>query len=286
MPEFSASLYADLEQINDRPQPFAVYTASDLWTDEHTSQRMLAFHLDGEVDVSSRRTVFIEESVAWLADRFNLSDGHRVIDFGCGPGLYTSRLAKLGATVSGVDFSRRSIEFARQQAKQAGQKIDYHEANYLEFSTAGLFDLVTLIMCDFCALSPAQRLTLLGKFRRLLSPRGRVVLDVYSLTAFEQREETSRCERNLLDGFWSPRPYFGFLNTFKYDQEKVVLDKYAIVEADRSRQVYNWLQYFSVEMLERELRSVGLEVEEVLGDVAGRPFDAQQSEFAVVLKKS
>ena len=130
-PEFSSSLYADLERINARPEPFEVYTAKDLWTDEHTSERMLAFHLDREIDVSSRRTEFIEQAVAWMADRFHLSHGRRVIDFGCGPGLYTSRLAKRGATVSGVDFSPRSIHYARRQAEQDGLEIDYHEANYL-----------------------------------------------------------------------------------------------------------------------------------------------------------
>ncbi len=282
--EFSSSLYSDLEWINDRPQPFECYTAKELWTNEHTSQRMLAFHLDGDVDVSSRRLEFIDASVGWMADRFNLAKGSRVIDFGCGPGLYTSRLAKLGAAVSGVDFSPRSISHARKQAEQDGLDIAYHEADYLDFQPDGQFDLVTLIMCDFCALSPMQRSTLLEKFARLLSPVGRVVLDVYSINAFQQREESSRYEKNLLDGFWSPQPYFGFLNTFKYEAEKVILDKYTIVGPESIRQIYNWLQYFSVEMLESELKSTPFEIEEILGDVAGGPFGPQLSEFAVVLK--
>ena len=284
-PELSSSLFADLERLNERPEPFEIDTVSDLWTDEHTSQRMLAFHLDGEIDVSSRRTEFIEASVAWMASRFNLSDGRRVIDLGCGPGLYTSRLARLGATVRGVDFSPRSIRYAREQAEQDGLDIDYHEANYLDCQTDEDFDLATLIMCDFCALSPAQRSSLLVTIDRLLRPEGRVVLDVYSLDAFDQREESASYGKNLLDGFWSSRPYYGFLNTFKYDPQKVILDKYTILEADRSRQIYNWLQYFSVESLERELLPGGFEIEEVLGDVAGRPLKAQQSEFAVVLKR-
>ncbi len=286
MPEFSPSLYADLERLNERPKPFEVYTARDLWTDEHTSQRMLAFHLDGEIDVSSRSTKFIEESVTWMAARFHLPEGRRVFDFGCGPGLYTSRLAQLGATVSGVDFSKRSLNYARKQAEQDGLEIDYHEADYLDLQIDGQFDLVTLVMYDFCALSPMQRSAMLERFGRILSPEGRVVLDVYSLAAFEQREESSIYEKNLLDGFWSPLPYYGFLNTFKYDQENVVLDKYTIIETDRSRQIYNWLQYFSVEALEDELPPAGLEIEEVLGDVAGQPFNSQRPEFAVVLKKS
>lgn len=283
-PESPASLFAILEQINDRPQPFEFYTAKELWADEHTSQRMLAFHLDDTIDVSSRRLSFIDESVAWMADRFQISRGSRVIDFGCGPGLYTSRLARLGASVTGVDFSPRSIAYARQQAEQDGLEIDYHEADYLEFQPDDRFDLVTLIMCDFCALSPVQRVTMLNNCDRILKPDGRVLLDVYSLSEFDRREETSRFEKNLLDGFWSSDPYFGFLNTFKYTSEKVILDRYDIIGPDFTRQIYNWLQYFSVEMLERELESAPLEIEDVFGDVAGRPFATQLPEFAVVLK--
>jgi len=35
----------ELEMINIRPEPFEFYTASELWTNEHTSQRMLTFLL-------------------------------------------------------------------------------------------------------------------------------------------------------------------------------------------------------------------------------------------------
>ncbi len=34
-------VFAQLEEINSRPEPFEFYTAADLWTDEHTSKQML-----------------------------------------------------------------------------------------------------------------------------------------------------------------------------------------------------------------------------------------------------
>ena len=92
-------------------------------------------------------------------------------------------------------------------------------------------------------------------------------------------------EANLLNGFWSPSKYYGFLNTFKYETEKVVLDKYTVIEADRTRIVYNWLQYFSPEALEREFVECGFTVEELYSDVAGSPFDTKTKEFEVIAKK-
>ena len=245
---------------------------------------MLAFHLNGDVDLSSRRTEFIDNSARWFQERFELSNGSRIVDFGCGPGLYTSRFAGFGAEVVGIDFSSRSIEYARECARREGHEIRYVEADYLEFQPQGAFDLVTMIMCDFCVLSPAQRGVMLGKFARLLSPKGRIVLDVYSQAAFAGRQEGLILEKNQLNGFWSASRYFGFVSSFKYDDEMVSLDKYTIVEAHRQREIYNWLQYFTPESLEREVQAAGLRVDDVYGDVAGSPYEPEAPEFAVVLK--
>ena len=102
-------MFEALEKINARPKLFEFYTASDLWTDEHTSKQMLAFHLDENVDISSRNTEFIDRSVEWICSRFNVAAGTTIADFGCGPGLYATRLARRGAAVTGIDFSKRSI---------------------------------------------------------------------------------------------------------------------------------------------------------------------------------
>lgn len=278
-------MFETIENINTRPAPFEFYTASDLWTDEHTSEQMLKFHLNEDIDVSSRNAAFIDRSVEWIASAFNIGAGTKIADFGCGPGLYATRLARIQADVTGIDFSKRSIQYAQEVAIREGLSIHYVNQNYLEFETDDRFGLVLMIMCDFCALSPAQRNKILTKFHTFLKPGGFVLLDVYSLNAFEQREETALYEANLLDGFWSADKYYGFQNTFKYEREKVVLDKYTIIEADRTRTIYNWLGYFSPETLEREFTECRFTIEKIFSDVAGTPFDSKANEFAVVAKK-
>ena len=275
-------MFNTLESINQRPEPFHFYTASDLWTDDHTSKQMLAFHLNGAIDVSSRKAEFINRSVAWIASEFTIGGDSRIADFGCGPGLYAAPLAKRGARVTGIDFSGRSIAYAKDAAARERLNINYVVQNYLAFETDDRFDLVLMIMCDFCALSPTQRKGILSKFHRFLKPGGSVLLDVYSLSAFEQKEEMAIYEVNQLNGFWSPNKYYGFLNTFKYDEEKVSLDKYIIVEPDRTRTVYNWLQYFAPEDIEKEFKDAGFSVRGLFSDVAGTPYDRQSSEFSVI----
>ena len=278
-------MFEELEKINTRPKPFEFYTASDLWTDEHRSKQMLSFHLNEEIDISSRNAAFIERSVEWIASHFNVGAGTKIADFGCGPGLYTMRLAKQKADVTGIDFSKRSIQHAQEVATREGLSIHYVNQNYLEFETDDRFHLVLMIMCDFCALSPTQRKKMLSKFHTILQPGGSVLLDVYSSTAFEQREETAMYEVNHLNGFWSPNKHYGFLNSFKYEKEKVVLDKCTLIEADRTRTFYNWLQHFSPEALEREFVECGFTIDDFYSDVAGSPYNLETSEFAVVAKK-
>ncbi|HBA53770.1 SAM-dependent methyltransferase [Syntrophorhabdus aromaticivorans] len=275
-------MFEELEKINARPEPFQFYTARELWDDEHTSQQMLSFHLDGEIDVSSRNTRFIDQSVEWIASRFNISRETTIADFGCGPGLYAERLALKQAKVTGIDFSKRSIRYARESALRKGLSIRYIHQDYLEFETDERFDVILMIMCDFCALGPVQRRTMLGKFQTLLKPAGSLLLDVYSLSTFEQRKEAATHEVNLLSGFWSPNRYYGFLNTFKYETDNVILDKYTIVEANGTHTVFNWLQCFSPEGLKRELAGCGFTIGNLYSDVRGTPYDQQSGEFAVV----
>ncbi len=136
-------MFEELEKINTRPKPFEFYTASDLWTDEHTSKQMLSFHLNEEIDVSSRNAAFIDRSVEWITSHFSVSAGTKIADFGCGPGLYATMLAQKGADVTGIDFSKRSIQYAQEVATREKHSIQYVNQNYLEFETDGRFHLIT-----------------------------------------------------------------------------------------------------------------------------------------------
>ncbi len=245
----------ELKEINSRPTPFQFYTADELWADEHTSKQMLEYHLNESIDVSSRNRIFIDRSVEWIVSHFGVDYNTEIADFGCGPGLYTTRLAERGAIVTGIDFSENSLKYAKQVDAQKALNINYVLTNYLEFETANSFDLITMIMCDYCALSPEQRNKMLSKYHSLLKPDGSLLLDVYSLNIFNQKEEPATYELNQLNGFWSPEDYYCFVNTFKYEKEKVILDKYTIIEESRKRAVFNWLQYFNEDSLRKDTYS-------------------------------
>lgn len=279
-------MYEILKNINHRPRPFEFSTAEILWNDEHISGRMLQLHLDDGVEQASRSRVAIDRTVAWMADRFEIGPGTRIGDFGCGPGLYATRLAERGARVTGIDFSERSIRYARQSASKKNLDIDYILGNYLEGPPLGTFDLIIMLFCDFGSLSPEQRQNLLRRFFDGLEDEGRIYLDVCTLDGFENREETAVYRHLLHDGFWSAADYYGFRNGFKYGPEKLYLDKVTIVEKTRTWEIFNWMQHFSPESLAREFEECGLFIHEYYPDFAGKPGEDDSGVMAVVAGKS
>jgi len=278
-------MFKELEEINSSPDPFQFYTADTLWTDNHISKKMLESDLNEDIEVSIQNREFINHSVDWIVTHFGIEKNRRVADFGCGMGTYATQLAEKGADVTGIDFSETFIQHAKEVAKQKEMDINYVLQDSLEFETEERFDLITLLLCDFCALSPSQRKTMLKKFYKFLKPDGSVLIDVYSLNAFNQREEAETYEHSRLNGFWSPENYYCFQNMFKYDEEKVVLDKYTIIEEKRTRVVYNWLQYYSEDSLRKEFEENGFKVEGFYDDLTGTTISPESLEIVIIAKK-
>lgn len=278
-------MFNELSEINSRPEPFEFYTTEELWTNEHTSQKMLEYHLNDSIDAASRNHNFINRSSQWIISKFGLDKNSNIIDFGCGPGLYTSRFAKCGADITGIDFSKRSLDYARKEAENNHLKINYIHSNYLEYETDEKYDLITMIMCDFTVLSPSQRKILLSKFHTFLKPNGSILLDVYSYNYFNLKQEQALYEFNQLGNFWSKEDYYCFLNTFKYDKEKLILDKYTIYSKTEKRLIYNWFQCFNEQSIKSEFDRNNLQITELYSNVSGDLYNCESNEFAIIAQR-
>ncbi len=70
-------------------------------------------------------------------------DGLRILDIGCGGGLLCEPMARLGATIVGVDAAERNISVAQAHARQSGLDIDYRFTTAEAMAAAGeQFDVV------------------------------------------------------------------------------------------------------------------------------------------------
>ncbi len=255
-------MYEILKKLAERPAPFSHYSAPELWTRPHLAQSMLAFHIDGDNDIASRRSQSIQSIVNWIADRFAVR-GKRICDLGCGPGLYANSLAQMGAIVTGVDISPSSLAYARNSAPQSRGGTDgsisplYIEGNYLDMALPQEQDLVMLIYADYCALSPEQRALLLSRMKDQLKPGGTIILDVFSDRQFAALKPETVIETDLMAGFWAPSPYVGLKKSWLWPERNLGLDHYLISSPQDCFEIYNWMQYFSPDSLKAELEGLG-----------------------------
>lgn len=162
-----------------KPQIYASSTG-EFWNDAHISKGMLAAHLNPQEDAATRRHEFLDRSVRWISKIAPPSQYKYLLDLGCGPGLYAQRFHEAGYSVIGVDFSRRSIAYAKEQAIQQNSAIEYRYQNYLTIDYKNQFDVVTLIYCDYAVLPVADRLLLLNKIYKALRQNGKFIVDVFT----------------------------------------------------------------------------------------------------------
>ncbi len=279
------NLHSHILSANKKPVLYEAYTNEILWDDLHISKKMLQFHLSDSSEAASRNKEFIKKSVLFIIKELSLKQGDSVIDFGCGPGLYTHLLAQNKLNVTGVDISSNSLEYAKVMANKDKLDITYIKQNYLLFSPTIIYDAALLIYCDYCALNISQRKKLLANIYKSLKLGGDFFFDVFSLVAYEKREDITRFGRNLMDNFWSKNDYFCFANSFTYEKEKVYLDKYEIIEKNKRFTIYNWLKYFTVEEIKKELLDANFLVTKIYSDVAGKPYNSHEPVIALHCQK-
>lgn len=113
--------------------------------------------------VNPLRTRFIIDRIATMQPR--------ILDVGCGGGILAESLAKSGATVTGIDLSRTSLDIARQHAGRSGLVIDYRYLDVEELARdeAGSFDAVTCMEMLEHVPQPAR---VIASCAQLLKPGG------------------------------------------------------------------------------------------------------------------
>jgi 2-polyprenyl-3-methyl-5-hydroxy-6-metoxy-1,4-benzoquinol methylase len=218
-----------------------------MWTDDHISKKLLELHLNPEIDSASRMPDSINKTIEFIktiCEKSSMS----ILDLGCGPGIYMEKLAELGHKCTGIDFSKNSISYAKNRAKERGLEISYLNQDYLELDFENQFDLIILIYTDLGVLLPDERVGLLDKIYRALKPNGVFIFDLINDKNAEQKFQEQLTWTLEYSGFWKPTPYMELANGFHYPDDKVFLKQHTIIdESDRVNNYRFWTHYFSCE---------------------------------------
>lgn len=275
---------AKVEKLAGRPAVFTPGT-NQMWSDTHISRFMLEAHLDPELEAASRRQETISASIKWLLGEIIPRPLARILDLGCGPGLYSLPLAHAGYEVLGVDISSRSINYARKQAQGKILQLEYRELDYRELDFNNYFDVVLLIYCDLGALDNPDRDLVLEKIFQALRPGGLFVFDVFTPKR-RGKEAEGKSWEVAREGFWSPLPHLVLSETFFYPEEDTFLDQHLVIEENGGIKTYRiWDHVYTRETLKPLLEKTGFKTWEFFGDITGKAFTSESETVAVMAKK-
>lgn len=189
------------------------------WNEPAFSARMLSNHLNQEHDWASRREAIIEQHVSWIV-RY-LPAKSRILDLGCGPGLYLQMLARKGYPCSGVDFSPAAIDYARRQAREEMLTIDYACEDVRAFSPAGNYDFIMMTFGELNVFSRSEATQLIRRAASWLAPGGQMLIEVHSWEEVRRQGRQTPQWETLPSGLFSERPHL-LLTESAWDERRAI----------------------------------------------------------------
>ena len=142
-----------------------------------------------------------------------------ILDLGCGGGLISEPLARLGGKVTGIDFIKENIEIAKNHATQSKLKINYIHDNLEKFKVKKKFDII-LILEVIEHLD--NWMTLITKIKKNLKKNGIIILSTINRTQLSKIFAIFLAEQILE---WVPKNTHNFSKLIKPDELKKNLMK-------------------------------------------------------------
>jgi SAM-dependent methyltransferase len=201
------------------------------WNDPDFSRRMLKEHLSQEHDAASRRFEIIDSHVRWIHDQVLKGNPTRILDLGCGPGLYTNRLARLGHRCVGIDFSPASIAYAKEQAEEEGLECTYIQQDIRTADYGDGYGLVMLIFGEFNVFRPEEARGIVEKAYRALMSDGFLLLEPHTFEAVLKIGEQPSSWYSAEKGLFSDEPHLCLQENFWDAEDNVAIERYYIINA-------------------------------------------------------
>jgi len=210
-----ATMKSLLEIVTRIPKP-SPWTEGDNipWNDPDFSERMLVEHLSQDHDLASRKSAAIDAHVEWIFSTVLEGRQGRLLDLGCGPGLYAHRLSARGCECVGMDFSPASIRHATEIAAADDLRCSFVLADLRDETFGVGFDMVMMLYGQFNVFPRNRGMEILRKARAALAPGGRLLLEVQSFTLIQKGGESGPSWYAVPSGLFSHAPHLVLQENF------------------------------------------------------------------------
>lgn len=276
----------DLVNRTDVPAPWSEGEKIP-WDDPAFSERMLKEHLSQEHNAASRRFEKIDAHVDWIHHTLLSRQSRRILDLGCGPGLYSNRLAKLGHECVGIDFSPASIAYAMETAEREFLRCIYVHEDIRTVECGSGFDLVMFIFGEFNAFRPADAKTILQKSFDALDGDGILLLEVSTVESLARKGKSGSSWYSSPSGLFSDQPHLCLTENFWDADQCVSTTRFFIVDAatdDVTRHAIS-IRAYTDEQYRSLLAECGFTGVEFFPSLTGTVDETQKDLFAIVARK-
>lgn len=236
------------------------------WDEPDFSRRMLENHLNQEHDWASRRGSIIASHVAWIAAQ--LSQPSRILDMGCGPGLYTQALAERKHHCVGVDFSPASIDYARQQGAHCGPKPEYILEDIRNYKSNQKFDCIIMTFGEFNTFTRQDAAIILENCAHMLRENGLLIMETHTYDAVRAIGEAPATWQRCPTGLFSAKPHLCLRENNWNDADASALSRYFIIDAASAavRQYASFMQAYHLETYVEMLSAAALPPQRILSE--------------------
>ncbi len=283
-PDDGSPLREALWRIFRRRQPPIPFVdgAGFPWEDSDFSRRMLAQHLEQSHGAASRpkREVALQTAAMW--EWLGLAPGARLLDVGCGPGLYACDLARRGAEVFGLDVSPAALAHAETHFSSCQRSL---MADYRHLPIApGSMDAAIFLYGQFATMPPDEALDVLSELASVLRPGGLLLLELLD------PERVDRSDSNWWftdsGGLWGDFPYLHLGERHWDEAQQASLERYYILNLETG-ELHEYAladQVYTPDDIRRMARAVGMEVERVLPAWDGLPLSDAEEWIVYILR--
>jgi len=248
-----------------RGDPWSTALGNIPWSEPGFSQRMLAEHLNQAHDGASRTQAGIVRQVSWIHKHLLAQQPARILDLGCGPGLYATRFAALGHSCVGLDMGPASIEYARNVASRDQLDCSYTLGDLRTQPFGEDFDLVFFSYGEPSVFSPPQLDDILRRAFACLKPGGVLLLEPHTEAGVRALGGHEATTKTLSSGLFLDRPHFLRVESSYDEPTQVGARHYLVCESsEHPVEVHSvWYQAYSDEALRARIADAGFEAASV-----------------------
>jgi SAM-dependent methyltransferase len=211
-----------------------------MWTDPYIREHIVYAHLEPDDDDGTKPYAQVLAETAFWVKRFGAQG--KVLDLGCGPGIYLRELAQKGWQGYGIDLNESAVSYAQDLNRDECLSFDIRSGDFLAEAWPPGMDLVIMVYGTFGTIPPKSRQHLVQKLKNTLKPGGRFLMDVFNQEYVDTQREIGSWFTQEEEGFWSPEPHLVLPRVWDYPDLDLLCRRYLVLSSGGVKSFNLWYQ--------------------------------------------